>query len=91
MAYHGMKDARHERRGSQGKTRKRLPRCPECGSHHVVPIVHGIPTPTLQKAIDEGRAILADREEWEGMTEWYCKDCGCDWSGGWRRFKKPAK
>jgi hypothetical protein len=44
----------------------------------------------LQKAIDEGRAVPADREEWEGMTEWYCKDCGCDWSGGWRRFKKPG-
>jgi hypothetical protein len=72
-------------------TRKRVPHCPECGSRHVVPIVHGIPTAALQKAIDEGRAVIADREEWEGMTEWYCKDCGCDWSGGWRRFKKALK
>jgi hypothetical protein len=70
---------------------KKVPPCPECGSRHVVPIVHGIPTPALQKAIDEGRAVLADREEWEGMTEWYCKDCSCDWSRDWRRFKRPEK
>jgi hypothetical protein len=91
MAPHTRKDAPQEKRRSRNRVAKKVPPCPECGSHHVVPIVHGIPTPTLQKAIDDGRAILADREEWEGMTEWYCKECGCDWSGGWRRFKKPAK
>jgi hypothetical protein len=84
-----MKGTRHLGPGSQ--SRKRVPRCRACGSNRVVPIVHGIPTPALQKAIEEGRAVLADREEWEGMTEWYCKACGCDWSGGWRRFKKPEK
>jgi hypothetical protein len=47
-------------------------------------------TPSLQKSIDAGKAVRADREEWEGMTEWYCKRCGCDWSGRWQRFKKPA-
>ena len=61
-----------------------------CGSAEVIPIVHGIPTPALQKLIDEGKAIIADREEWEGMSEWYCKACGCDWSGEWRRFKMPG-
>ena len=34
--------------------------------------------------------MLADREEWEGMSEWYCKNCGCDWSRHSRRFKKPG-
>jgi len=72
------------------KRPKPTPSCPECGSPAVVPILHGIITPLLQKSIDEGRAVRADREEWEGMTEWYCKQCGCDWSGQWRRFKKPA-
>ncbi len=86
-----MKNARREKRGSHRKLPKRLPRCPECGSTNVVPIVHGIPTPELQRAIDEGRAVAADREEWEGMTESYCKDCGCDWGGGWRRYKRPLK
>jgi hypothetical protein len=86
-----MKKSPQEKHGSQDKAAKKSPRCPECGSQHVVPIVHSIPTPALQKAIDEGCAVLADREEWEGMTEWYCKDCGCDWSRGWRRFKKPLK
>ena len=70
---------------------RRKPRaCPECGSAEVIPIVHGIPTPALQKLIDEDKAIIADREEWEGMSEWYCKACGCDWSGEWHRFKMPG-
>jgi len=72
------------------KRPKTAPPCPQCGSSAVVPIIHGIITPSLQKSIDEGKAVRADREEWEGMTEWYCKQCGCDWSGQWRRFKKPA-
>ena len=74
----------------KNKRAKPIPPCPECGSAAVVPIIHGIITPSLQKSIDEGRAVRADREEWEGMTEWYCKQCGCDWSGQWRRFKKPT-
>ena len=53
-------------------------------------MIHGHVTPTMQRAIDEGQAILADREEWEGLTEWYCKACGCDWSSQWRRFKIPG-
>ena len=69
---------------------KKPPICPTCGSSAVVPIIHSIVTSALQKSIDEGKAVRADREEWEGMTEWYCKRCGCDWSGQWRRFKKPA-
>jgi hypothetical protein len=77
--------------GSRDSTRKNPLPCPQCGSDHVVPIVHGIPSPALQKAIDEGLAVAANREEWEGMTEWYCKDCGCDWSGAWRRFKRTGK
>ncbi|HLN85046.1 MAG TPA: hypothetical protein VK200_01260 [Candidatus Limnocylindrales bacterium] len=64
--------------------------CPECGSTQVVPMVHGIPTAAQSKAIKRGDAVLADREEWEGMSEWYCKSCGCDWSRHSRRFKKPG-
>lgn len=40
--------------------------------------------------LDAGTAILSDREEWEGITEWYCKSCGCDWSKTQRRFKIPG-
>jgi len=75
---------------SQKLPRKKTPVCPECSSADVIPIVHGIPTAALQKAVDEGRAVIADREEWEGLSEWYCKTCGCDWSGEWRRFKIPG-
>ena len=70
--------------------RKKKRACPECGSIEVMPIVHGIPDAAMQKLIDEGKAMIADREEWEGMSEWYCKACGCDWSGEWRRFKIPG-
>jgi hypothetical protein len=55
-----------------------------------VPIVHGIPTPEQREAIKKGKAMIANREEWEGMTKWYCNNCGCDWSGEWRRFKKSS-
>src|SRR6266481_4639208 len=51
------------------KRQKQPPTCPECGSATVVPIIHGIITPSLQKSIDEGKAIRADREEWEEIQE----------------------
>jgi hypothetical protein len=69
---------------------KRISACPECGSSEVIAVLHAPITPALQRAIDAGRAVRADREEWEGMTEWYCKSCGCDWSRHSRRFKKPG-
>jgi hypothetical protein len=67
---------------------RKTPACPECASTEVVPIIHGIPSPAQRAALNQGDAVRADREEWEGMTEWYCRTCGCDWSGEWRRFKK---
>ena len=60
------------KRTSTRRPAKRTPPCPECGSAEVVPIIHGIPTLAQAKAIKHGKAILADREEWEGMTEWRC-------------------
>jgi hypothetical protein len=67
---------------------RRTPPCPACGSRSVVPIIHGLPSGADREALEKGDAMVADREEWEGLTEWYCKQCGCDWSGAWRRFKK---
>ena len=64
----------------------RTPACPECASTQVVPIVHGHPTPEQAHQIECGEAIVADREEWEGMSEWYCKNCHCDWSRHSRRY-----
>jgi hypothetical protein len=69
---------------------KRTPPCPECGDLTVIPVIHGVITPSLRRAIAAGRAIAADREEWEGMTEWYCKSCGCDWGKHSRRFKRAG-
>jgi len=72
------------------KRAKRIPSCPECKSTTVIPVIHGIPTRTAQKLIEMGKAVQADREEWEGLAEWHCKSCGCDWSRHWRRFKIPG-
>ena len=69
---------------------KRPRLCPACGSAKVAATIHGIPTAAQSQAIERGDAVLADREEWEGMSEWYCKSCGCDWSRHSRRFKKPG-
>jgi len=74
---------------SSVKTSK-IPSCPECAATTVVPVVHGIPSAAQAKKIALGLAIAADREEWEGMSEWYCNICGCDWSRHSRRFKKPG-
>ena len=72
------------------KNREQRPLCPTCGGRAVVAVLHGIITPSRQRAVNAGRAIIADREEWEGMSEWYCKTCGCDWSRHSCRFKKPG-
>jgi hypothetical protein len=84
---------RGKRAGSSaGKSprKKASPICPRCGSPEVIPVLHNPITQAQQRAIDAGRATLADREEWEGMMEWYCKSCGCDWGRHSRRFKKPG-
>jgi hypothetical protein len=78
------------RKSTKTKAIKPAPPCPECGSLTAVPVTHGIVTPALQRKIDTGLVVAADREEWEGMSEWYCNDCGCDWSRHSRRFKKPG-
>jgi hypothetical protein len=89
--------ARKSKRVQRGRRTQRrkssapnTPRCAECGGADVIPVVHGPITPALQRSIQEGRAIPADREEWEGMTTWYCKTCGCDWGPHSRRFKRPG-
>jgi len=72
------------------KVVKPAPSCPECAGSSVVPVIHGIPNAAQAKKIAQGQAVAADREEWEGMSEWYCNTCGCDWSRHSRRFKKPG-
>ena len=81
----------HGTRTSRRKTlEQKAPTCPQCGSRETISVFHTPLTPAQKDLIDTGRAILADREEWEGMTEWYCKSYGCDWGRHSRRFKKPG-
>lgn len=76
-------------RSRQTRTR-RTKTCPECGSAQVLAVIHGIPTAAQAQAIESGKAMRADREEWEGLHEWHCQACGCEWSRHSRRFKKPG-
>lgn len=75
-------------RGGQGKSGKNEA-CRHCGSKRVVPVVYGLLTPELKAAVEQGKAVAGDREEWEGFTERHCLDCGCEWSGAWIKFKRP--
>jgi hypothetical protein len=84
------RDVSRKKRPKNKARAKKTPLCPECGSTRTVPVIHGVPSRKQAKQIEAGHAVLADREEWEGMTEWYCKACGCDWSRHSRRFKKPG-
>ena len=39
------------------KRPKRIPSCPECASTSVIPVVHGVATPAIQKLVEAGKAI----------------------------------
>jgi len=82
------KPLKRNQTGKINAAASRVPACPECGAVDIARVLHGHITAARQRSIDAGTAVLANREEWEGLTEWYCKACGCDWSGRWRRFKK---
>ena len=58
---------RTTKRARKSPRKRKTPICPECGADQVIPVIHSSITPSLQHSIDAGRAILADREEWEGM------------------------
>lgn len=60
-----------------GTPRRR--KCPKCKSYEVIPIIHGYPTEEAQRMAEEGRALLAGCEVWEGMPLWQCKNCGHEW------------
>jgi hypothetical protein len=55
------------------------PRCPECGSASVIPIIHGYPSPELQERASRGEVSLGGCLVWDGMPEWECKRCDHMW------------
>jgi formate dehydrogenase maturation protein FdhE len=79
---------RMARRGARKKTHR--PLCPECGSKTVLPIVYDLVNAAAKRALRGGEIILADRHDWEGLPQWHCKECGCEWRGRWRSFKLRA-
>ena len=48
------------RKQAKKKAAKRIPICPECGSASVIPVIHGVATLEIQRALQAGKAILAD-------------------------------
>jgi ribosomal protein S27AE len=67
--------------------KKHKPSCPECGSEGVLPIHYGLPNSAAKRALRDNKIILADCQDWEGLPQWHCKKCGCEWRGAWRSFK----
>jgi hypothetical protein len=57
-----------------------VPRCPDCRSPHVVPIVYGLPSPQLFAAARYGHVALGGCVVTQSSPEWSCRVCG-------RRFK----
>lgn len=70
--------------------KKHKPVCPECGSKTVLSIVYGLANGPAKRALRSDRIMLADRHDWEGLPQWHCKKCGCEWRGRWRSFKLRA-
>ena len=79
---------RAQRRKAAGVKKRAV--CPLCGSHDVIPIVYGNPDLETQRALRRGDAILNTCQEWEGLPEWHCRVCRCEWRGGWIIFKRNS-
>lgn len=55
------------------------PKCPNCGSENVVPIMYGVPTPEMVERSAKGEIKLGGYAVGPDMPDWSCKDCGYTW------------
>ncbi|MCK4444122.1 MAG: hypothetical protein KAW09_06235 [Thermoplasmata archaeon] len=57
--------------------------CPKCGSIDCIPIVSEMPLEENKSAIIDalikGRLKLSEGPKQDNKTEWFCKDCHCEW------------
>lgn len=61
------------------KRRKRKPKCPNCKSTKVIPIVYGEPPPDIEEKSRQGKLIMGGCIIHESNPNWYCKSCGKAW------------
>jgi len=59
------------------KTKK--PKCPNCGSKNVIPIVYGLPEHEAFEREKRGEIILGGCLIDFDSPNWHCKDCGFEW------------
>ena len=59
---------------------RKTPKCPQCDSDNVVPIVFGYPSETLLESADRGEVSLGGCCMTGDDPEWHCKDCEYDWA-----------
>jgi len=55
------------------------PKCIECGSADVIPMVLGLPGPELMRAAEAGEVILLGCVVGPDMDNCHCRTCGAEW------------
>ena len=58
---------------------KQKPKCPQCGSTEVVPIVVGYPSLEMFESAERGEVALGGCCVEIDDPEWHCKDCERRW------------
>jgi hypothetical protein len=53
--------------------------CPVCGSHDVVPIMYGLPSPEAEEDAMNGKVVLGGCVVEENSPTLYCKSCEHNW------------
>ena len=56
------------------------PVCPECGSHDVLPIVYGLPTPETEQRAMMGELVLGGCVIFGSDPDMSCGSCGARWT-----------
>lgn len=55
------------------------PKCPECDSTSVVPIVYGMPGGKMVEQYERGEIVLGGCCISGDDPRWHCEGCNCDW------------
>jgi len=56
------------------------PACPECGSHDVLPIVYGLPSPETEQRAMLGELVLGGCVMFGNDPDMCCTSCSARWT-----------
>lgn len=51
------------------------PACPECGSHDVIPIIYGLPSPETETRAALGEVMLGGCVVFDNAPDMFCTSC----------------